>query len=78
MSFVLGFIMFIGGIVLCFSNDFNTGLVFFTLSSILMIGWDISASIRCLGEKGKANEITESVKELNKLIDFMEKMDNKD
>lgn len=78
MSLILGCIMFIGGIALCFTNNFNAGLVFFSLSSFLIVGWDISASIRYFGEKHEAGELIENVKELNKLMDHINKMNGKD
>lgn len=76
-SFTFGIVMAISGLIMWFTGEFLYGIIFFAICGLCLVGTDISLALKEIrSPKPDLKTTTELIKEMNKLIDFVDKDDN--
>lgn len=74
MSIIFGIVMAISGVIMWFMGELLYGIIFFAICSFCLVGTDISLALKDIrSQRPDLKTTTELMKEMNKLIDFIDK-----
>lgn len=78
MSVIYGAIMFIGGIVMCFTGELRIGVALFAIGAFCICTFDISVCLDRISPRNKTKSIKEMVDGLKTISDMLDKINEKE